>query len=131
MAKFLLSTFGALFFLMIFETNSSIIKSANEESNDFLSNLEAEQIFKKLLDDLRHQNPGEMKRAHFWKRNDFNFLNKGDENEDSALSDSDEIKKRAHFWKRYQNFKSLKKNDENEAFTNFGNDDTRKRAHFW
>ena len=132
MAKFIIRTVGVLLFLMVFGANSSIIKSTDEDDNNFLANFHAEQIFKKLLANLRQQNNGEMKRAHFWKRSeDFNLLNKDDENEAFTISDSDEIKKRAHFWKRYQNFNSLRKNDEDEVFTVSDNDDIRKRAHFW
>jgi hypothetical protein len=132
MAKFMIWTCGVLLVLVVLKANSLVIKSVNQDGYDFIPNYGTQQFYRKLFSNVRNENHGEMKRAHFWKRNDdFNTINRGDEDERFTVSDSDEIKKRAHFWKRYEHYNSLNKDDENETFMLSNNDDIRKRAHFW
>ena len=132
MAKFIIWTCGVLLVLVVLKANSSVVKSINQDSYDFIPNYGTQQFYRKLFPNIRKENHGEMKRAHFWKRNDdFNTLNRGDEYGAFTVSDSDEIRKRAHFWKRYEHYNSLNKDDESEAFMLSNNDDIRKRAHFW
>ena len=95
-----------------------------KNSNDFPASYEAEQILKKLTNNMRYNNNlDEMKRAHFWKRYEgFNSFKKNGDSQALEDSDSDIMKKRAHFWKRY---------DENKSLMNSDGDSLEKRAHFW
>jgi len=115
MAKLITCACGVL--LVIF-----FLVNETKNSNDFPASDEAEQILKKLTNNMRYNNNlDEMKRAHFWKRYEGSLRRNGD-SQAFVDSDGDIMKKRAHFWKRY---------DENKSFMNSDGDTLEKRAHFW